>query len=433
VPALLRKWAEPPSRQHPRGNPRDASLRDGEAVPAAGQGRRTGLPARGAGRTGRRDARVHLRAPLPALTANCEKERSASAMTWSRCTCIPTSPIAGGLTAAAWRGCRRNRGRHDVAAAARHPVRARPRRACAGHLPGRDVPPSEGIPVNNHFDITRPSSARIYDYLLGGKDNFESDRRAAQELLAAVPRIQEWARENRLFLANAIHYLANLGIGQFIDIGAGLPAAQNTHEIALSVNPDAVVAYVDYDVQVISHARALLAEDSPQVHAIDGDLREPIAVMHVLSDCIDLSRPVAVLLVAVLHFIPGEVAYDIVNELMSIVAPGSYLVLSHGTSDHVTPEKEKAVLEVYERAAQQAAPRSLDEITRFFDGLEVTDHGITGVGDWGSPTAREIALGYAGVARKPEKSSHEPAEVELQLRLRELRRGSGRGWVRAGA
>lgn len=262
------------------------------------------------------------------------------------------------------------------------------------------------IAVNKELISTpaRPNVARIYDALLGGKDNYEIDRQALADMLAAVPGIRQWAAENRQFLAKAVSELARLGIDQFIDIGSGLPTAQNTHEIALKKHPESTVVYVDYDPIVMSHARALLANDR-NVHAMDGDLREPNVLLSLLAtgNLIDFSRPVAILLVAVLHFIPSGVAYDIVKTLMARTVPGSYLAVSHGTADHVDTGEEEIVLSVYHQAGQPAYPRSRREFMRFFDGLTVTDHGITPVATWGDvPSPRPPALGYAGMAVKLE-------------------------------
>jgi hypothetical protein len=250
------------------------------------------------------------------------------------------------------------------------------------------------------FDIRVPGVARIYDFLLGGKDNYAADREAAEELKRAVPGVAEWARENRLFLAEAVRHLASAGITQFIDIGSGLPTAQNTHEVAHAVSPEARIVYVDYDPQVITHARAILAADE-NVYALEGDIRKPRAVMRIIGESyLDFSEPVGILLVAILHFIDDQTAYPVVQQLMSYAAPGSYLVVSHGSYDHVSQEQAETVRKVYQGASEPTYPRSKADVTRFFSGLEITGHGVTGVGDWGSPAGSDTALGYAGAGLK---------------------------------
>jgi hypothetical protein len=250
------------------------------------------------------------------------------------------------------------------------------------------------------FDINKPSVARIYDFLLGGKDNFAADREAGEEIKRAVPGVEEWATENRLFLAKAIHYLASAGIRQFIDIGSGLPTVQNTHEVAHAAAPEARIVYVDYDPQVITHARALLAAGE-NVYALEGDIRDPEAVMGAIGESyLNFSQPVGILLVAILHFIDDQTAYPVVQQLMSYAAPGSYLVVGHGSYDHVSQEQADAVRSVYREASEPAYPRSKENVTRFFSGLEITAHGVTGVGAWGSPAGSDNALGYAGVGLK---------------------------------
>ena len=192
------------------------------------------------------------------------------------------------------------------------------------------------------FDVTVPNVARIYDYFLGGKDNFAADREAAEELRSLLPDAEIACRENRGFLRRAVRYLASdLGIGQFIDIGSGLPTADNTHEIAQAIRPDARVAYIDYDPVVVTHGRALLGS-SPNVAVIDADLRRPGVIVgsQSLADLVDFSAPLAILLAAVLHFIPdSDDPYGIVDIVKSVMAPGSCLVISHATQDERVPRR----------------------------------------------------------------------------------------------
>ncbi len=203
--------------------------------------------------------------------------------------------------------------------------------------------------MNLDFDITQPNVARIYDYLLGGKDNYAADRDAAEELLKVLPDVAVAARLNREFLARAVRYVAGEGIGQFVDVGSGLPAESNTHQIARAVRPDARVVYADNDPVVVSHGRALLGS-SPDVAVIDADLRQPAAITGnpELLGLVDFSRPVALLLVAVLHFIQDdEDPYTIVAALRQVMAPGSFLVISHANLDSVSAGEYARGVAVY--------------------------------------------------------------------------------------
>jgi O-methyltransferase involved in polyketide biosynthesis len=252
-----------------------------------------------------------------------------------------------------------------------------------------------------------PNVGRIYDALLGGKDNYAEDRQAASELMVAIPDIVTGARANREFLGRAVRFLAGeAGIRQFIDIGAGLPTMGNSHAVAHEVAPDARVAYVDIDPVVISHARGLLAGTIPEVCAIQGDLRDPAGIVDHpdLKAHIDLRQPAAILLVAVLHFIPdGEDPYRAVSFLTAAMAPGSYLVVSHGTGDNLGPDAVETMQKVYAGATAPAAPRSEAGIALFFDGLQMVHPGLCDVASWravphpGQP-GRVLFLG--GIGRK---------------------------------
>jgi O-methyltransferase involved in polyketide biosynthesis len=184
------------------------------------------------------------------------------------------------------------------------------------------------------FDSTRPNVARVWDYWLGGKDNFAADRELAQKLLDVHPPSAQMARENRRFLGRAVSYVAGRGIWQYIDVGAGLPTALNTHDIAQQVNPRARVAYVDNDPMVISHARGLLAR-SPGVIAVPGDMRDPghILADPKLAELIDLSRPSCVILSGVLHFLDAPTARDVAAAFAGAIAPASYLIISVGSGN----------------------------------------------------------------------------------------------------
>jgi hypothetical protein len=263
------------------------------------------------------------------------------------------------------------------------------------------------------LDVTVPNVARIYGYFLGGKDHFAADREAAEELRALLPDVALACRQNREFLRRAVRYLAGeAGIGQYIDIGSGLPTDDNTHEIAQAIRTDARVAYVDNDPLVVVHGRALL-ESSPDVAVIDADLRAPgvITGSRVLEKLVDFSEPVAVLLVAVLHFIrDDEDPYGIVNILKSAMAPGSYLVISHVTQDGVSREENQGGMAVYQKASAPVVPRRYDEVLRFFDGMELTAPGLVSISQWRSdqpPPMRQLI--YGGVARKPAPAAAPPS------------------------
>lgn len=273
------------------------------------------------------------------------------------------------------------------------------------------------------FDVSVPNVARIYDYFLGGKDNFAADREAAEELRRVLPDAEMACRENRDFLRRAVRYLAReAGIHQFIDIGSGLPAAENTHEIAQEIRPDSRVVYVDYDPVVVAHGRALL-ESSPNVAVIDADLRRPGVIVgsQSLGELVDFSMPVAILLVAVLHFIGNDDdPYGIVDILKSVMAPGSYLIISHVTQDNVSREENAGGLAVYEKASAPVAPRHYDEILKFFDGVELVEPGLVNISEWNSSKWRSSEpvrqLIYGGVGRKSlGYNRHLPALPRFQV------------------
>ncbi|MFD0690759.1 SAM-dependent methyltransferase [Actinomadura fibrosa] len=255
------------------------------------------------------------------------------------------------------------------------------------------------------FDPGVPNIARMYDYYLGGKDNYEADRVRAEEAIKADPTLVRLIRENRAFLGRAVRYLAEQGVDQFLDIGTGLPTRQNVHEIAQSVNPRARVVYVDYDNQVVAHGRALLA-GSDVTRMIQADLRDPRAILeHPEMKLLDFSRPVALLLVATLHFIPDEDdPYAIMDELRGALAPGSHLVLTHASADGV-PDVVNKVVEVYKRTSAPGTPRTHEQVTSFFGGFDLVEPGLVWAPLWRPerPVSLEEALPtwfYAGVGRK---------------------------------
>lgn len=261
------------------------------------------------------------------------------------------------------------------------------------------------------FDASVPNAARVYDYFLGGKDNFAADRELAEKISAILPGTAGACRDNREFLQRSVRFLAGeAGIRQFLDIGTGLPTMGNVHQVAQETAPGTRVAYVDYDPVVLSHASALLARDQ-DVIVVQGDFRSPEAILAdaSLRRLIDFSQPVAVLLVAVLHFVgDSDRPYEAARILMDAVPSGSYLVLTHSTPDNVSDDVTEAMKNVYGNASAQVSPRSFESIARFFDGLELTDPGLVNVTLWRPdllPRRPSRASGqsliYGGVARKP--------------------------------
>ncbi len=264
--------------------------------------------------------------------------------------------------------------------------------------------PGEESPVP--FDTSVAHMARVYNYWLGGKDNFAVDRAAAEQAIAVNPGILRDVRANRAFLARAVRYLAaECGIRQFLDIGTGIPAANNTHEVAQSVAPECRVVYVDNDPVVLAHARALLTGQPQGATAyIDADLRDTAKILDDAARTLDFSRPVAVTMLAILHLIPDEDdPYGIVATLMAAVPPGSYLALSHPAGD-IRPA---AVAEMARRVnarigSTRGTMRGQAEVARFFADLELVEPGLVQPSQWhpADRASEEIGV-WCGVARKP--------------------------------
>ncbi len=238
--------------------------------------------------------------------------------------------------------------------------------------------------VSECVDVTRPSIARIYDYLLSGKDNFAADRAAAQKLMESRLDPRRIALANRGFLRRAVRFLAQQGVSQFLDLGSGLPTSPSVHEVARAVTPDARVAYVDHDPIVVAHNEALLATRDG-VSAIRADVRDPEAVLEhdAMARCLDFRRPVAVLLLSVLHFISGdEDAPGIIARFRERMAPGSYLVISIGTSDGADPEMLAEATATYAGARMPFTLRSRREIMELFDRFDLVEPGLVSLPDW---------------------------------------------------
>jgi trans-aconitate methyltransferase len=269
--------------------------------------------------------------------------------------------------------------------------------------------PIESVP----FDPSVPNVARMYDYYLGGKDNYAADREAAEQALSVAPELRVGAREIRRFIHRVVRYLVDAGIRQFIDIGCGLPTQGNVHEIAHAAAPDARVVYVDNDPVVVSHARALL-ERQPYTIAVKADAREPQAILSDpdLRRLIDLDQPVAIMMVAVLHVIPDdELVRHIVGTLRDAMVPGSYLAIAEAVAD-LRPETTAKLASLYQNRTAVQGPyrsnlRNKEEIEPYFDGLELVAPGVVFIPQWNpdpeQPTedGAENTWAVGGVARKP--------------------------------
>jgi O-methyltransferase involved in polyketide biosynthesis len=257
------------------------------------------------------------------------------------------------------------------------------------------------------FDPTVPNPARMWNYWLGGKDNFAADREAAQQMLHVMPSLPLIARAARLFLIDAVHQLADRqGIRQFLDIGTGLPTADNTHHVAQRVAPQSRIVYADYDPVVLSHAQALLTSSPEgQTDYIQADLRDTDTILKGAARTLDFSRPVAVLLIAVLHFIPdADDPYGVVARLMDAVPSSSYLVMAHAASD-IAPEASAEMARRYnEMSPASITPRSREQVARFFDGLDMAPPGLVPISQWGLAGRIDATVGglvgYCGMGRK---------------------------------
>jgi hypothetical protein len=268
------------------------------------------------------------------------------------------------------------------------------------------------VPPAPKIDVTRAQAARMYEYGLGGKNHYAADRAVVDQVLASMPAARTSARENRKFLGRAVRFLAaEAGIRQFLDIGSGLPAAGNVHEVAQAVAPQARVVYVDNDPLVVVHARALLAS-APEGRTgyFQDDLRDPASILSnlVTREIIDFSQPVALVLCAVLHFLPddGELA-EIVATLLDALPPGSYLAASHGTIEHIPTGQADAALSTCRASGIPFQPRDSRDFARLaFSGLDLVPPGVVLVSEWRPdsdgprPPAYEVSC-YGAVARKP--------------------------------
>jgi len=269
--------------------------------------------------------------------------------------------------------------------------------------PGLQDPPDGDHPT---FDTSVAHVARIYDYWLGGKDNYAVDRAAGDAALKAYPDLIHSVRSNRAFMTRAVRFLAEAGIRQFLDIGTGIPTVPNTHEIAQGVAPASRVVYVDNDPIVLAHARALLT-GAPEgaTDYLDADLRDTGAILDRAAQTLDFSQPVAVMLMAILHLVPDiDDPYGIVAQLAGAVPAGSYLALSQIASDIDVDAVAEARDQVGRYMPVKQTYRTHAEVMRFFEGLEMVDPGLVPVQKWRPDTAAEAARPSAlwgGVGRKP--------------------------------
>jgi S-adenosyl methyltransferase len=264
-------------------------------------------------------------------------------------------------------------------------------------------------PWDSRLNTGVPHVARVYDYWLDGKDNFAADRVAGEETVAAFPGIRLSAQANRAFLRRTVRYLAGpAAVRQFLDIGTGLPAASNTHEVSQAVAPSSRVVYVDNDPLVLAHARALLTSKPEGVTAyLDADIRDPDAILEQAAATLDFSRPVGIVLLAILHYVPDLAeARQIVARLTAAVPPGSFLVISHAGTD-LLPEDVAAFeksLNAHLEAEHRHVARPHAEVAGFFDGLRLVEPGLVRVSDWRPDSPEEAAtptILWGGVARKP--------------------------------
>ena len=257
------------------------------------------------------------------------------------------------------------------------------------------------------FDTSVAHVARVYDYWLGGKDNFAADRAAGDQAIQAFPNIPLSARANRAYQARVVRFLAGeAGIRQFLDIGTGIPTVNHTHQVAQSVAPESRVVYVDNDPVVLLHARALLASHpAGATDYVDADLRDPQKILDNATRLLDFRRPVAVMLMAILQHVDDKHdPYAIVAELMGAVPSGSYLALSHPASDIDAEAMAKMAVVLNQMMAEKVTFRERDAVAGFFAGLELVQPGLVQASTWRPSTELEAASPaalWAGVARKP--------------------------------
>jgi hypothetical protein len=273
---------------------------------------------------------------------------------------------------------------------------------------GRNGPDNPGEDKAARFDPTVAHQARIYDYWLGGKDNFAADREAGDKALAEYPDLIRAVRANRAFLVRAVRYLAGeAGIRQFLDIGTGIPTANNTHEVAQSIAPETRVVYVDNDPVVLLHARALLTSSREGGCAyVDADFRDPEKILTEAARLIDFRQPIALMLLGILQLIPDkDDPFGVVKTLVTALAPGSYLTITHPARD-IDPRSVKAAAVLDTLSVEKRTLRHRADVARFFDGLDMVPPGLVQVSMWRPESqiqAAAPASRWAGMGRKPGK------------------------------
>jgi S-adenosyl methyltransferase len=275
-------------------------------------------------------------------------------------------------------------------------------------MTSHEVPANDGGAAGSPpFDTSVAHQARMYDYLLGGKDNYAADRAAADEMIKILPETAFTARANRAFLGRAVRYLvAEAGIRQFLDIGTGIPTAGNTHEVAQAIAPEARVAYVDYDPLVLVYAQALLASsEQGATDYIHADLRDTGTVLAKAAELLDLTQPVAVTMLAILHVIPdSDDPHAIVTRLLDAMPPGSYLAISHGGSDLLSQGALKDLTNLADRKIRQkTVPRTREQVARFFEGTDLVEPGLVRAEEWRpepSPDWANKSILWCAVGRK---------------------------------
>jgi hypothetical protein len=277
-------------------------------------------------------------------------------------------------------------------------------------MTGEETPAADGTASKTAplpFDTSTAHQARMYDHVLGGKDNYAVDRAAVEEWAKVDPGIVFTARANRAFLGRVVRYLtAEAGIRQFLDIGTGIPTAGNTHQVAQAIAPESRVVYVDYDPVVLAHARALLdSHEAGRTGYIDADLRDTGTILGQAAELLDLTQPVAITLLAILHVIPdADDPHTVVGKLLGAMPTGSYLAVSHLGTDLIDGDKQEGVKDLAGRMIQQMPTyRSREQVGRFFDGTDLVAPGLVRVEEWrpdpGAGDAGQSSL-WCGAGRK---------------------------------
>jgi hypothetical protein len=271
--------------------------------------------------------------------------------------------------------------------------------------PDHDDPAADSTAGDSlSFDTSVAHPARIYNYWLGGKDNYQADREAAEQAIAVTPDILPGVRANRAFLRRAVEFVAGQGIRQFLDVGTGLPTADNTHEVAQEIAPESRVVYVDNDPIVLAHARALLTSTPQGATAyVDADARDTAKIIESAASVLDFSEPVAVMALMVLQYIPdSDNPQEIVSGLMDAMPSGSYLVISDTTTD-IGDGASRVASKINPRMGPtRLTPRPQAQIAAYFDGLDMVEPGLVAMPEWhGEPNPQVVINAFAGVARKP--------------------------------